>query len=334
MDPTRLLREACMNSVIVGRERRSGQPPPRALRKKEQVVPNDNTTPSLQLFAIEPEGLRELALPSGARSLHDLFLGLPPGVYEGFRTFDHVRFVGLEHHFERALSSIQRAGLEVEFDTQAVRAAIDRAARESPWPETRMRVEILGQAAPELGTQSRYLLGAEPFPALAAELQRKGIPVTTTRVTRDDPLVKSSAWAVERRKLERGDQSDGAPQEHIMVDADGRLLEGISSNFYIVRRGVVYTAGRDVLPGITRRIVAELCSELVVPLRHMALHVDELETFDEAFLTSASRGIVPVVRVDETLIGSGEPGPMTRRLIARYDDFVARRARPAVPSGS
>ena len=279
--------------------------------------------PAALLWAVHGAELEPLRPPAGAGDLHALFDGLSAGVYEGFRTFAGDRFLGLPHHLDRALSSIERAGLDFELDPEALTAAIGQAAQEAPWEETRFRFDVLAQPATELGTEARVILGAVPLHPAPPSLRADGVAVATTRaMTRTTPLVKTRAWAEERRALE----GEGF-YEHVLLDGDDLLLECASSNLFLVRGGVVYTAGQGILLGVTRALVLRLCAEEGLPVRRLALPLGELETVDEAFLTSASRGLVPVVRVDDRTIGDGVPGPVTRRLLTAYDLHVEKHAR-------
>jgi branched-chain amino acid aminotransferase len=108
-----------------------------------------------------------------------------------------------------------------------------------------------------------------------------------------------------------------------LLDQDGHMLEGLAANFYAIVDGELWTAGQNVLKGIARQIVLEIAPP-IVPVREEAPHVSAVERFSDAFLTSASRGIIPVVEIDGIRIGQGEPGTLTRQLMAAYQAWVNR----------
>jgi branched-subunit amino acid aminotransferase/4-amino-4-deoxychorismate lyase len=85
-----------------------------------------------------------------------------------------------------------------------------------------------------------------------------------------------------------------------------------------------------VLEGITRRIVLSLATELAIPVRLEAPLLADVPRLDEAFLSSASRGVLPVVVIDGQPVGSGRPGALAGRLIAAYRAYVARSIAPAI----
>jgi hypothetical protein len=118
--------------------------------------------------------------------------------------------------------------------------------------------------------------------------------------------------------------------EHLLLSESGYILEGTGTNFYGVREGVVWTAGEGVLEGITRRIILSLLPELDIPLRLEAVHVDDIGRLDEAALSGSSRALLPIVEIAGQKVGDGRPGPISRRILAAYQDFVAKNIRPAV----
>jgi len=115
--------------------------------------------------------------------------------------------------------------------------------------------------------------------------------------------------------------------EGLLVAADGSLLEGLSSNFFAVRQGVLHTEEERVLLGVTRGLVLELARE-ILPTDPTALRRAQLAEVSEAFLTSVSREVLPVVQIDGQVIGDGHPGPQTRALMQAFADLVSREARP------
>jgi D-alanine transaminase len=104
----------------------------------------------------------------------------------------------------------------------------------------------------------------------------------------------------------------------------------MTSNFFYVAQvdNLPYlgTAGEEVLLGITRETVIELAHQKGLEVEYKPLRLDEIEAVREAFITSSSRGIVPVVEIDNIPIGQGRPGPITQRLIAAYEPYVIAKA--------
>jgi D-alanine transaminase len=97
---------------------------------------------------------------------------------------------------------------------------------------------------------------------------------------------------------------------------DGKVTEGTSSNAYIVKDGKVITRelSNSILAGCTRRALFRLATEKGVTLEERAFTIDEAYEADEAFLTSASNFVMPIVEIDKKRVGGGQPGPVTRKL--------------------
>ena len=92
----------------------------------------------------------------------------------------------------------------------------------------------------------------------------------------------------------------------------------------------MHTAGEDILFGITRSVVLDLAREADVPVEERKIHVDTVPALKEAFLTSSSRGVVPIVQIDDHRIGDGEPGDITRTLMHRYAAHIDDVTEPIV----
>ena len=121
---------------------------------------------------------------------------------------------------------------------------------------------------------------------------------------------------------EKGDHSD-TPDEAIMLNADGNLAEGATSNLFFVRDGTLHTPSLDgpVLPGITRRVVLELADEAGISVAEGTYAPEDLRSADEAFLTNSTWEIRPLAEVDGTDLGGG---PVTDRLVEAFDSLVER----------
>jgi branched-chain amino acid aminotransferase len=112
--------------------------------------------------------------------------------------------------------------------------------------------------------------------------------------------------------------------EALLLDVAGHCCEAAASNLFAVSGGTVRTPPLTCGPlaGITRAAVLELAATCGIRAEERIVVPDELAAADEAFLTSSFRGIAPLVRMDGSDIGGGEPGPLTRRLMAAYASLV------------
>ena len=116
------------------------------------------------------------------------------------------------------------------------------------------------------------------------------------------------------------------------VDADGFVTEGTSSNAWIVTAGgslATRQLSNDILHGVTRRSILAIAGEEGIPFEERVFTVDEAKSAREAFITGAGSFVTPVVRIDDSAIGGGAPGPLTLRLVAWYFDYAAGLRKPA-----
>ncbi len=251
--------------------------------------------------------------------LDEATLALPPGFYTTFRTYDGGRRVyGLCTHLRRLYRPAQRLGWR---PVVPLAHCPERLARLlAPLRPREMRVRLV------LHEDGRLSVLVVPFVPPAPEVLAQGVRVVTVPLARRRPHLKRTAFILRSRAEREAVRAQGA-YEGLLVRA-GRVWEGLTSNFFYVRRGVVGTAQRGVLPGVTRRAVLYLVRRLGLPLVYEPLPLTRLDEVDEAFLTSSSRGVVPVVVVDGRPVGTGRPGPVTRQLQQAYVALVQRRALP------
>src|SRR5258706_13565738 len=288
-----------------------------------------------------------LPLALQADSLDEFSRLLPQGLYSTFRTFaKRTRVLDLRHHLERLYRPAAQMNIRPAVDEAGLRRALvellapprDRStvgfmtaagkrgagnvwpSAQGGWDEARVRISL--STEPE--RPGAVFVAIEPLRPLADEVYRRGIRVVTSHQERTNPTLKSTffigANEQARKALAVSDASEA------LMLRDGRILEGLTSNFYYIRAGILGTAGRGVLPGATRRLVLRLARAEGLPVSYRALRMEQLAGISEAFITSSSRGIVPVVQIDNLKVGQGLPGPLTWRLIQRYDAYVEKHA--------
>jgi branched-subunit amino acid aminotransferase/4-amino-4-deoxychorismate lyase len=278
----------------------------------------------LQLFGVRGSELFPMPVPSGAVDLHDLFAGIPPGIYSALRTFAGDRFLRLDAHLDRCRRCVARAGWHTAFDYDGLCTALDRVVRGGT-RDVRVRFDLLREPWSGPVPSVSVVLGIGPHADVPEAILRDGarLGLAPAELARNEPLIKFTEW-VERRAVCQ--KSDPGAYEYLLLDAERRVLEGTSSNFYALRANTLVTAADGVLEGITRQITLELAREhgLLVELRRMPL--DEVAQSDEAFITSSTRGIVPVTHVGEERIGTGFVGPVVPALRGHYEAYASAHA--------
>jgi branched-chain amino acid aminotransferase len=270
------------------------------------------------------------------------------GAFDMTRTFAH-RMFRLEQHLERFARSLRYLGLDPGLDMAELATISHEVLRrnlhlldehDDYWVGQRVTRGIRrfpGDRWEQDGPT--VIVECMPLPlAERAAHYRDGIRVVTpaTRRTPPDalsPRAKTHNYLnliVAEREAHAHDPGAWA----VLLDDRGHLCEGLGSNIFLVRDGALLTPReRMVLPGISRAVVIELAERLAIPCREADLDLYDAATADEAFLTSTSLCLCPVVQVNGQPVGDGRPyGPVTRRLTDAYAelagcDFVAQYLR-------
>ena len=266
---------------------------------------------TIAAWKLNADGAEPEKININAETLDEGTRQLPSGGYTTFRTFDRFRVLRLHEHFERLEESARLAGKPVIMNVPCIRQSLRMALESFPAAESRVRLTLDLEDKP--GTV--YALAEILHVPSVMEYQR-GVMAVTRTLHRNNPKAKLTnfiATAAEVRKT--------LPQginEAVMIGEDGHALEGLSSNFFGVRGGVVWTAEEGVLSGITRSLVLDEIRAQGLPLRLEGVPVGEIAELDEAFITSASRAVLPVTVIDDRPVGNGKPGPVTRGLMEGY----------------
>ena len=166
-------------------------------------------------------------------------------------------------------------------------------------------------------------MAVEPFTPLPPRLYEEGVACVTLDVHRDNPHSKDTRFIAAAQEA-YGRLPPGV-EEGLIVGEDGAILEGLSSNFFAVLGGDLRTEEERALIGVTRSLVLEV-AEGLMPVERRAIRRDDLPRVDEAFVTSVSREVLPVVRIDGRPVGDGRVGPGTRAIMAGFAALVAREA--------
>lgn len=236
------------------------------------------------------------------------------GVYTISNTFEGTKALRLNAHLNRLEDSARQEGIPLALDRPRLRAALRQLINEAGYGDVRFRITVPGTDPTVL------ILSCEPFRPLPTATYEQGVRVVLIHgTTRHNPDAKTTDWMLDRQAIEASLPS--GVFTGILVGDYGELLEGLSSNFYAIVDGELWTAGAGVLPGIARQIVLEVAPG-VLPVRREAPLTADMQRMTEAFLTSASRGIVPIVQIDERILGAGTPGPLTHVLRERYQAWA------------
>jgi branched-chain amino acid aminotransferase len=268
---------------------------------------------------LTPTGLEDA--PYKADSLAEAAQYEPDdGVYTLANTFNTYDTLKLDAHFDRLEDSARRANIPLKLDRDAVRYSLRMLIQAAHYGDVRFRVTV------PRATPDRLLLSIEPFTPLAPTIIEQGVRcITAADSAREAAEAKTTHWMHARTKLTAA--MPAGIYDTFLLDKAGYLLEGLAANFYGIRNGELRTAGIGVLKGISQQIVLEI-APAIMPVKMEAVHISELQQLSEAFLTSSSRGIIPVVEIDGIRIGDGIPGSYTKQLRAAYQAWLENHLVP------
>jgi len=264
-------------------------------------------------------------LSEGKVSLFDWGFTRSDATYDVASTWQGA-FFRLSDHLDRFFASLATLRLSIPYTRAELREILHGCVRAGGLDDAYVAmvctrgVPPRGARDPRLAT-NRFYAYALPFVWIASpEKQAQGIDLHVSRRVRIapesvDPTIKNYHWM--DLVLSMFDAYDRGADTSCVVDAQGNVAEGPGFNVFMVKDGVVRTADRGVLEGISRKTVIELCGTLAIPLRIGPVPAAELAAADEVFLSSTGGGVLPIARIDGRPLAAW-PGPITRRLHDAY----------------
>jgi branched-subunit amino acid aminotransferase/4-amino-4-deoxychorismate lyase len=266
----------------------------------------------ISLWKLAGQGREPLVLPDMS-SMDSITRQLPGGFYTTFRTYHgRTHVLGLGAHLDRLYHPLPGLGISPSVDRLELRRRLSALLETFPAAEARLRLVL----AAEDGS-GMVFVAIEPFQPLAEGVYLEGVKVVTTHTHREHPELKATTFISESQS-ERRRLLEQSVFEGLLV-RNGRILEGLTSNFFYMTGGKLGTAAQGVLNGVTRRQVIKLAREARMRVLYRALPLADISAIDEAFLTSSSRSLVPIITIDDEKIGSGRVGEGAQRLMHLYE---------------
>jgi branched-chain amino acid aminotransferase len=260
---------------------------------------------------------------------HGLLYG--DGVFEGIRVYGG-RIFQAKAHVDRLFESAGRIRLEVPYTKQQIIEAMQAACEANGVVDGYIRPAV---------TRGPGTLGLNPFKChdpvvfiiadditlYPREMYENGLAVIIARTIRcpsraADPAVKSLNYL--NNIYAKIEAIDAGVMEAVMLNEHGNVAEATGDNIFIVVGGKVVTPppAAGILLGITRAVVKRLCEEGGVEFVERDFKSDDLYAADECFLTGTAAEVIPVTQVDDKVIGDGEPGPVTKKLLGAFHEFI------------
>lgn len=250
-------------------------------------------------------------LPESEARISPNDLGMLRGLsaFEYMRTYDYTVF-HLDDHIQRLFNTCQLIDIILPFTKEELAQKIMRLNEAFNAPNCGIKCIVTGGASKDQFAYEgcpRLLIVINHLQSPPLTLYQNGAIAETVMYERFLPTAKTGNYMF--GVLEMGRRQ---VDEVLYMTSKKEILEGTRSNFFAIKKDVLYTAQEEVLGGVTRKVVLELANELNIPIEFSPPIFDN--NFDEAFITSTIKEIMPVVKIDNKPIGNGLVGGLTKRL--------------------
>ena len=241
------------------------------------------------------------------------------GVCDIMRTYRGRPFF-LEEHASRLQASAAEIGLSLPWSKDdIIRYVLETLGKNHPIDEVNIRIVITGGSSTDYFTPQgnpRLIILLTDLKKLPETWYEDGVRVVTYLQERPMPDAKITSYIPAAMALKDAHKKNAI--EAIYINRNQHVLEGTTSNLFAFFNDILVTPSEDVLKGITRKATLSLARNMF-QIKERKISLEELLSADEIFITGTNKGIVPVIQVDETRIGSGRPGRHTRELMSRLE---------------
>jgi len=266
---------------------------------------------------------------------HGLLYG--DGVFEGIR-FYNGRVFRLAEHMERLWDSARSICINIPLSRPEMDAALLETIRRNNLRAGYVRL-IVTRGVGNLGLnpiqckQPSVIIIVSTISLYAEEIYRKGLTVVTVPTRRMgaatlNPAIKSLNYL--NNVLARIEANLSRADEALMLNDAGNVAECTADNVFIVKRGQIMTPPitAGALRGITRSVVFDIAAEIGIKISEPEITRHDVYIADEAFLTGTAAEVISMINVDGRIIGTGKPGPITTRIIARFRELTRETGTP------
>lgn len=237
------------------------------------------------------------------------------GVCDLIRTYNGEPFF-LKAHVERLENSARKIDLRIPWSRIEMEKIILETLKQNPQvDEANIRVVITGGSSTDFITPQgnpRLLVLITEIPELPREWYEKGVKIISVFSERNIPDAKSLSYVTAAVALKEAKKRNA--MEALYVNRDGFAAECTTSNLFVFIDNTLITPDKGVLKGITRQVILSLSSGMFKQ-KLQPIHMDELLKADEVFISGTNKGVVPVVKIDDTVIADGRPGKNTKKII-------------------
>ncbi len=254
-------------------------------------------------------------------SAYDLSVTRGFGVFDFLRTYKNKPFM-LNDHIDRFFNSLKILGMKSIRTRKEITDIVYEGIRRNKFNETNIKIiQTGGMSDDGVIPNGKHVFIAMFSPAIIYPnaYYEKGIKLITAPMGRIYPGAKSLNYMAGVIALQQAKKINAV--EALYVDKT-YIYECVTSNFFAVINSQLVTTKHAILRGITRKVIFTIAKELKISVIERDLLVTELAKLDEAFITASNKEVMPVVKIDNTYIGNGKPGIMTRTIMASFKAYV------------
>jgi branched-chain amino acid aminotransferase len=233
-------------------------------------------------------------------------------IFDFFRVVDHIPLF-LSKYLDRFIGSADKAGLRLVYDKPVLKEIIFQLIEKNSHREGGMRMVLTGGISENhfLPHGGDLFIFCEPLQMPAPEKYENGVKLLSVNYVRPIPDIKTTNYTYPCY-LSLNWQAQKA--EDVIYHHQGKVSESSRSNIFMVKGNEIITPASNILKGITREQVMRLSGTVKVE----DFSLEELLQADEAFMSSTTKRILPITRIDEHRIGNGKPGPTTKQLMKAF----------------
>jgi len=258
-----------------------------------------------------------------AISINDIAVLRGYSAFESLRTYNRRPF-HLDDHLERLYHSINLIELDMPYTRDHIAQVVYEVIERNVYKHASIRILVTGGESEDgITPVGRSVLAVLITSLGERDMERfaLGCKLITSHLQRVSPEAKTANYVAAVRSLKQATRRNAT--DALFVNEQGHVLEGTRSNFFVFLGDTLVTPRESILIGVTRNVVLSLANgRFTVEERPISLN--ELPHVDEAFITSSSKEITPVVQIDDWTIGNGKPGPRTNELEQRFIAMVER----------
>ncbi|HTR43453.1 MAG TPA: branched-chain-amino-acid transaminase [Pseudomonadales bacterium] len=259
------------------------------------------------------------------------------GVFEGIRAY-HGRVFKLKEHIDRLFYSAKAILLDIPMSHEKISRAVIESCRANKIRDGYIRL-VVTRGMGTLGLNPRscknpsLIIIADKIQVYPPELYSRGMEIVTVPTVRNlhsavNPAIKSLNYL--NNILAKIEANNAGVEEAVMLNAEGFVAECTADNLFIVKNGEIFTPplSAGALYGITRQTVIELARQNGMKVSEPNLTRYDLFCADECFLCGTGAEIMPVIKIDNRVIGTGKPGNITRNLVSEYHALTETSGEP------